>query len=60
MAERASDQLLTEKEVASLLSCSTRYVRKLAAEGKLRKLKDGARFTRYRLSDVRKYQRSLE
>ena len=45
-------QLLTEREVGSLLRIAPRTVRVLAAEGRLTRVRLGRRSTRYRLDDV--------
>lgn len=52
-------ELLTKKHVAYLLSISDREVAYLVAEKKLTPVADGGKWTKFRLSDVRDYIRSL-
>lgn len=45
-------RLLTPLEVADFLQVAPRTVNRYAADGRLRRIKVGARLTRYRFSDV--------
>jgi|GEM_PF-4588546 len=47
--------LLTKKQVASLLQCSTRYVERSVTEGRLKALKPTGKMFRVRQSDLEKF-----
>ena len=51
----ASDSLLSAKQVAEALGCSTETVRRLDGAGRLPRVQVGSRLVRYGASDVERY-----